>query len=168
MPTLKDAQDVKGMMRYYLGLTHEKPKFGRFGYVEKSEYWALVWGTIVMGTTGVIMWFDNTFISIFSKYGYDISRTIHFYEAWLAMLAIIVWHFYAVIFNPDIYPMNVAWFKGTISRTEMEEEHPLELEEILRKQLEDAANDEEQQNGQSAASQPSPEVPQEQKDPDKE
>jgi cytochrome b subunit of formate dehydrogenase len=168
MPTLKDGQDIKGMMRYYLGLTHEKPKFGRFGYVEKSEYWALVWGTVVMGTTGVVMWFDNTFISIFSKYGYDISRTIHFYEAWLAMLAIIVWHFYAVIFNPDIYPMNVAWFKGTISRAEMEEEHPLELEEILRKQLEDAAKEEEQQNGQSSSPQPAREISKEQKDPDKE
>jgi hypothetical protein len=72
---------------------------------------------------------------MFSKLGYDISRTIHFYEAWLATLAIVVWHLYYVIFNPDIYPMSLAWLKGTITQEEMEEEHPLELNEIRRQEL---------------------------------
>ena len=76
------------------------------------------------------MWFDNTFISLFTKYGYDVARTIHFYEAWLATLAIIVWHFYAVIFNPDIYPISTAFLTGKLTEQEMEDEHPKELEEI--------------------------------------
>ncbi|HTK81364.1 MAG TPA: cytochrome b/b6 domain-containing protein [Bacteroidota bacterium] len=130
VPKLQDGRDAISVLKYNLGISKAKPKFGRFSYIEKSEYWALVWGTIVMAVTGVIMWFDNTFIGLFSKLGYDISRTIHFYEAWLATLAIIVWHLYYVIFNPDTYPMNIAWFKGTLTEAEMEEEHPLELENL--------------------------------------
>ena len=55
------------------------------------------------------MWFNNYFISLFTKLGWDVSRTIHFYEACLATLAIVVWHFYFVILNPDVYPMITTW-----------------------------------------------------------
>jgi predicted CXXCH cytochrome family protein len=127
---LRDFRDPITALRYNLGLSGERPKFDRFSYVEKAEYWALVWGTIVMVVTGFIMWFDNTFIGLLTKLGYDVSRSIHFYEAWLASLAILVWHIYFVIFNPDVYPMNMAWLKGTLSEREMEEEHPLELERL--------------------------------------
>jgi cytochrome b subunit of formate dehydrogenase len=130
MPVKKDLTDAIGVMKYNLGFSAVKPMFGRFSYIEKSEYWALVWGTMVMGATGFIMWFDNTFIGLFSKLGYDIARTVHYYEAWLATLAIIVWHFYFVIFNPDIYPINLAFWKGTITEEEMADEHPLELEKL--------------------------------------
>jgi len=129
-PQMQDMRDAIAVIKFNVGISTAKPKFGRFSYIEKSEYWALVWGTIVMAVTGVVMWFDNTFIGMFTKLGYDIARSIHFYEAWLATLAIIVWHFYFIIFNPDVYPMNVAWWKGTISEAEMHEEHPLELEKI--------------------------------------
>ncbi|MGA2624324.1 MAG: cytochrome b/b6 domain-containing protein [Bacteroidota bacterium] len=135
MPKLQDAKDALGIARYNLGMSSVKPRFGRFSYIEKSEYWALVWGTIVMAATGAIMWFDNTFIGLFTKLGYDISRTIHYYEAWLATLAIIVWHFYFVIFNPDVYPVNLAFWKGTLTEEEMADEHPLELEELHSKVL---------------------------------
>ena len=126
----KDMRDALGMIRYNLGVSSEKPRLDRFSYIEKSEYWALVWGTAVMAVTGVVMWFDNTFIGLLTKLGYDVSRTIHFYEAWLATLAILVWHFYFVIFNPDTYPMNMSWLTGELSEREMEEEHPLELERL--------------------------------------
>jgi cytochrome b subunit of formate dehydrogenase len=129
-PVYKDITDAIGMARFNLGFSKIKPKLDRFSYVEKAEYWALIWGTIVMTATGFIMWFDNTFIGLFTKLGWDIARTIHYYEAWLAFLSIVVWHFYFVIFNPEIYPMNVAWFKGTLTEEEMAEEHPLELERI--------------------------------------
>lgn len=133
-PRMQDARDARDVFKFNVGLSRTKPKFGRFSYIEKSEYWALVWGTLVMAATGFIMWFDNTFIGVFTKLGYDISRTIHYYEAWLATLAIIVWHFYFVMFNPDIYPINLAFWKGTISEEEMADEHPLELEEIRRRE----------------------------------
>lgn len=126
-PKISDLTDAVAVLKYNLGISPDKPQFGRFSYIEKSEYWALVWGTIVMAVTGMVMWFDNTFLGMITKLGYDISRTVHFYEAWLATLAILVWHFYYVLFNPDTYPMNLTWLKGTITEQEMLEEHPLEL-----------------------------------------
>ncbi|HKY31093.1 MAG TPA: cytochrome b/b6 domain-containing protein [Candidatus Polarisedimenticolia bacterium] len=126
-PRRSDLTDSLRNVAYNLGLASRRPRFGRFGYVEKSEYWALVWGTFIMAGTGVVMWFENTFIGLFTKLGWDIARTIHFYEAWLATLAILVWHLYHVILNPDVYPMNLAWLTGKLSEAEMEEEHPAEL-----------------------------------------
>jgi len=130
--TKKDLTDVIGTMKYYLGKSDTKPKYARFSYIEKSEYWALVWGTIVMTVTGVFLWFNNTFLPIISSFGMEISTAIHFYEAILASLAIVVWHFYFVIYNPDVYPLNKTFITGFMTREEMEHEHPLELEEIDR------------------------------------
>ncbi len=132
LPRYQDLSDAIGIAKYNLGISKEKPLLDRFSYVEKAEYWALVWGTIIMSATGFIMWFDNTFIGLFTKLGWDIARTIHYYEAWLAFLAIVVWHFYFTIFNPDIYPMNLSWIRGTITEEEMIEEHPKELERLKK------------------------------------
>ena len=126
----KDLTDAIATMKYNVGLSAARPRYDRFSYIEKSEYWALVWGTLVMAATGFAMWFDNKFIGLLTKLGYDVARTIHFYEAWLATLAILVWHVYFVIFNPDAYPMNMAWLTGKLSEKEMEEEHPVELERL--------------------------------------
>jgi len=137
LPVRGDLIDAWRVLRYNLGVSPERPRFGRFSYIEKSEYWALVWGTMLMGATGFALWFENRFIGVFGKLGWDVARTVHFYEAWLATLAIVVWHLYYVIFNPDTYPMNLAWITGTLSETEMEEEHPLELEAIRRRRDEE-------------------------------
>jgi cytochrome b subunit of formate dehydrogenase len=135
LPTRKDFSDLVGLIRFNLGRTQNRPRFGRFSYMEKAEYWALVWGTALMAITGVILWFDNTFLNLLTKLGWDIARTVHYYEAWLAMLSILAWHFYFVMLHPDTYPLNVAFWKGTLTEEEMEEEHPLELEELKRREL---------------------------------
>jgi cytochrome b subunit of formate dehydrogenase len=135
LPNLQDVSDAIGVMKYNLGISPVKPQLGRFSYVEKSEYWALVWGTVVMTLTGIILWFDNTFLGILSKLWWDVAQTVHYYEAWLATLAIIVWHFYFVIFNPDVYPINLAFWKGTLTEEEMADEHPAELKEIKRREF---------------------------------
>ena len=133
-PARKDFTDAIGVAKFNLGISKIKPKLDRFSYVEKAEYWALVWGTIIMTVTGTIMWFNNTFIDIFTLLGWQVARTIHYYEAWLATLAIIVWHFYFVIFNPEIYPMNTSWIQGYLTEEEMAEEHAEELEKIKNQQ----------------------------------
>lgn len=130
LPRWRDLTDPWGVLKYNLGFSPAKPAFGRFSYIEKIEYWALVWGTVLMGATGAILWFENASMGYFTKLGFDVARTIHFYEAILATLAIIVWHFYFVIFNPDVYPMNLAWLTGRMSAGELHEEHPLYLKEL--------------------------------------
>ena len=136
LPKPNDLTDPIKVLKYNLGLSQDKPQFGRFSYIEKAEYWALIWGTAVMAGTGTILWFDNMFLGLLTKLGWDVARTIHYYEAWLAFLAIVVWHLYFVIFNPDTYPINLAFLKGTITEGEMAEEHPLELMAIKRQQME--------------------------------
>ena len=130
LPQWRDVTDPWHVLKYNLGLSATKPAFDRFCYIEKAEYWAMAWGTILMALTGAILWFDNTSMGYITKLGFDIARVIHFYEAVLATLAIIVWHFYFVIFNPEVYPMNLAWLTGRMSEKEMLEEHPLQLAEL--------------------------------------
>lgn len=141
-----DMKDFKESMKYYRGKISERPKFGRFSYIEKMEYWAVVWGTVVMGVTGTLLWFENLFLPVVSNYGMDIATAIHFYEAILASLAIVVWHFYFVIYNPDVYPMNKAWYTGYLTEEEMIKEHPLELEEMLKNEKE-TGNDKPAESG---------------------
>ncbi len=127
---LQDLKDMRQIFRYNLGLSRSRPKFDRFNYIEKAEYWALIWGTLVMTLTGFALWFETETIGWFSKLFLDVCETIHYFEAWLAFLAIVVWHFYYVIFNPDVYPMNFTWLTGKVTEEEMEHEHPAELERI--------------------------------------
>jgi cytochrome b subunit of formate dehydrogenase len=146
LPDWKDATDVRDALLYYLGLSERRPMFRRFSYAEKAEYWALVWGTFVMAATGFMAWF-KVLIGV-PGWWIDVALTIHWYEAILATLAIVVWHFYAVIFDPEAYPMNFAWFDGRMSLEHYEEEHPLDRETILcaikaSGEIEDAKKEEE-------------------------
>ena len=126
LPVKKDLKDVADSARYLTGLSPEKAKIGRFGYAEKMEYWAVVWGTIIMGVTGLVIWFKIDVTKFLPRWVVDVCTTIHYYEAILACLAIIVWHFYHVIFDPDVYPLNWACWNGKVTKHWQEEEHPLE------------------------------------------
>jgi len=125
-PRPKDALDLWGTMRYYLGLSSEKPKFGRFNYAEKAEYWALVWGTALMGLTGIMIWAKVWVGDLLARWWVDVATAVHFYEAILATLAILVWHFYQVFFDPDVYPMNWAWWDGKMPVEHYRHEHELD------------------------------------------
>ncbi len=129
-PMPKDAFDAFATMRYYLGLGGEKPKFSRFNYAEKAEYWALVWGTALMAVTGVMMWANVSTGNLLARWWVDVATAVHFYEAILATLAIIVWHFYQVFFDPDVYPMNWAWWDGKMPVAQYRHEHELDTQAI--------------------------------------
>jgi cytochrome b subunit of formate dehydrogenase len=131
LPEPKDATDAWAVMRYYLGLSREKPEFRRFTYAEKAEYWALVWGLIVMAATGIMLWAKVSFGNLLPRWWLDIATAIHFYEAVLATLAIVVWHFYQVFLDPDVYPMNWAWWDGKMSFDHYREEHGLDSATLL-------------------------------------
>lgn len=128
-PKLRDFRDFAQMARYYFKRSPDQPKFARFSYMEKLEYWALVWGSVVMTVTGFALWFANLSLQFMPKWVLDVATVIHYYEAILAVLAIIVWHFYWVIFNPRVYPMSLVWWHGKMSKEAMEHEHPEELDE---------------------------------------
>ncbi len=131
LPVGKDVRDFFQMLRYFLGKTDEKPRFGRFSYVEKFDYWAVYWGMVIMIGSGLILWFLETSLRYLPKFAADIAREAHSDEGLLATLAIIIWHFYNVHLNPEHFPMNRTFLTGRLSEEEMRRHHPLEYEEIL-------------------------------------
>jgi len=137
LPKKRDVTDIINSVKYYLGISREKhpPKQDVFSFAEKAEFWAMVWGTVVMVVTGLILWFPKVIPATWCSCIIPIARTIHYYEAILAALAILVWHGFHVIFHPDEYPMNTSWWTGKL--TKKESEHRFEPDAIKRQQFED-------------------------------
>ncbi len=123
-PKSPDARQALAGFAYSLGLGSQ-PARSSHSYIEKAEYWALVWGTIVMASTGLLLWANNLALKLFPKIWLDIATSIHFYEAILAAAAIVIWHFYTAIFDPDVYPLDTAFLTGfSVKRqTEPPREH---------------------------------------------
>jgi formate dehydrogenase gamma subunit len=122
LPRFRDAREAVETVGYNLGYRHELPLYGKFNYAEKVEYWALVWGTVVMGLTGIVLWAHNYVLRFLSTAWLDVATAIHYYEAILATLAIVIWHLYAVIFDPDVYPLKWTLVNGRPPEHEVREE----------------------------------------------
>jgi formate dehydrogenase gamma subunit len=133
-PEIQDAWDLLGVVRYNLGLQKERPVFGKFNYAEKIEYLAFMWGTAVMTVSGFLLWFNNFTLRHFPKWVTDAATAIHYYEAILAALSILIWHFYLVIFDPDVYPMDRAWLTGRASADHLRHSRPAYYLALLRNQ----------------------------------
>jgi cytochrome b subunit of formate dehydrogenase len=115
-PKLSDAKEGAQALAYNLGLRKEKPVISSHSYIEKAEYWAVVWGTVIMAITGALLWFATWTMTWAPKWVLDLATSIHFYEAVLAAAAILIWHIYYVILDPDVYPMDPAWLTGKSTR----------------------------------------------------
>jgi cytochrome b subunit of formate dehydrogenase len=129
-PRWKDLKDLVTALRHHLGAHVERPRFGRFTYAEKAEYWALFAGTASMGLTGTLLWAYKSAGSLLSFWWVDLARTVHFYEAIVASLTILVWHFYQVFLDPDAGPMNWAWWNGEISAEHYQRGHELDASQV--------------------------------------
>jgi cytochrome b subunit of formate dehydrogenase len=125
LPRPRDATEALLNFAYNLGLRSSRPKLSPHGYIEKAEYWAVAWGTLVMAGTGVVLWANNLALRYLPKEWLDFATTVHFYEAVLATLAIVVWHLYTAIFDPDVYPIDTAWLNGfSVRRRESQDGDP--------------------------------------------
>lgn len=125
LPGLKDVMDVLQTLAYNFHLVKEPPKMGRYTFGEKVEYWAVVWGTVIMILTGFMLWNPIATTRLFPGEFIPAAKAAHGGEALLAVLSIVTWHFY----NVHVKSFNKSMFTGSLSHHEMEEEHPLELAE---------------------------------------
>ena len=151
IPKYKDLKDAFEVFWHYLGLTRflyrrgilkkfltshpywlfeKAPPYGRYNFIEKFEYWAVVWGSIVMIVSGFFMWNVELSLSLFPLWVHDIFIIVHGYEAILAFLAVIIWHMYNVHLNPEVFPMSNVWLNGKITGKELRTLHPLEYQQI--------------------------------------
>lgn len=115
IPTLRDLREFGHNISFHLHRRKDRPLFSRFDYTEKMEYLALIWGTLVMVFTGFVLWFPTQFTRWFPGWIVEVSEVVHLYEAWLAFLAILIWHFFYVIFHPESHPLNLTWMDGKIT-----------------------------------------------------
>lgn len=134
LPRKKDFGDLYQNLRYFLGKADDRPRFGRFSYFEKFDYWAAFWGCITMIGTGLIMLYPQEVAAWLPHRLTDkvmrMAREAHYHEAILAALALFTWHVFNVHLRPEKFPGSMVWWHGKITRAEQEREHPLEGEEI--------------------------------------
>jgi cytochrome b subunit of formate dehydrogenase/mono/diheme cytochrome c family protein len=126
LPSLQDAKDGLQALLYNVGLAKTFPQMGRYTFEEKMEYWAFVWGTVVMVATGFMMWNPIATVKFLPGEAIPAAKAAHGGEAVLAVLAIIIWHMYGV----HIKRFNKSMFTGQMSEEDMLHEHPLELADI--------------------------------------
>jgi thiosulfate reductase cytochrome b subunit/mono/diheme cytochrome c family protein len=126
LPGVQDVKDAWKALVYNAGIGKSKPQFGRYGFEEKAEYWALVWGIIIMGLTGFLMWNPLSTVNLLPGEFIPAAKAAHGAEAVLAVLAIIVWHMYGV----HLRRFNKSMWTGHMTEEEMLHEHPLELADI--------------------------------------
>jgi cytochrome b subunit of formate dehydrogenase len=126
LPSLQDVKDAMQAFFYNLGFGKKRPQMGRYTFEEKAEYWALIWGTIIMGISGFVMWNPISSAKFLPGEIIPAAKAAHGGEAVLAVLAIIIWHMYGV----HIKKFNKSMWTGKLTEEEMLHEHPLELADI--------------------------------------
>lgn len=127
----KDFTDAIQMMRYYLRLSDQPPRFDRYDYRQKFEYWGLIVGSGIMITTGFMLYFPVAIAHLLPGQVIPAALMMHGREGLLAFLIVITWHLYNAHFSPEVFPYDASMFTGKVSRERMEKEHPLEYERML-------------------------------------
>lgn len=129
VPQLKDLQDIIQMFKWFLG-RGAPPRFERFSYMEKFDYWAVFWGVAIIGTSGLFLWFPTFFAKLFPGWVFNVATIIHGDEALLATSFIFTIHFFNVHLRPGKFPIDTVIFTGRATSSYMEEEHPLEYARV--------------------------------------
>jgi formate dehydrogenase gamma subunit len=124
LPARLDLRQLRENLLYHTWRRQQPAEFDRYDYTQKAEYWALAWGTVLMAVTGVVLWYPETAVKLFPAWIVTASQTVHYYEAWLATLAIFFWHIFFVVFHPDVYPMSWTWLTGKMTTRSVEKHHP--------------------------------------------
>ncbi|MBI2987748.1 MAG: cytochrome C [Deltaproteobacteria bacterium] len=142
VPSKKDFWDAIVTLRYYLGLSEEQARFGRYDYRQKFEYWGLIFGGVIMMMTGFILYFPTLFARFLTGEVIPAAQVAHSNEGLLAFLVVILWHIYNAHLSPDVFPFDASIFTGRISEERMEHEHPLEYARVVAEKGESASPEE--------------------------
>ncbi len=130
LPRFKDVRDAVQSVKFMLGRAGHEPQYDRFDFRQKLEYWALIWGTVLMGLTGFILMFPQTFTRFLPGEVVYAAKAAHGLEALLAVFSIIIWHMYNTHLASGIFPLDRTIFTGKISRQRLQREHPLEYQRL--------------------------------------
>lgn len=131
VPQPKDVQDIARMFKWFLG-KGARPRFDRFSYMDKFDYWGEFWGVAIIGSTGLMLWFPEFFARFLPGWTFNVATIVHGIEALLATGVIFTAHFFNVHLRPEKFPIDVVIFTGRATTQYMKEEHPLEYERAVR------------------------------------
>lgn len=130
VPQPKDFKDLFNHLRWFLWLG-PRPKFDRFAYWEKFDYWAVFWGMAIIGLSGYAMWFPSFFARIMRGSWLNVALLLHGEEALLAVWFIFTIHFFNTHLRPSSFPMDLVIFTGTEQEEELREKRPQEYQRLL-------------------------------------
>ena len=130
----KDFTDAIDNLRYYAGYKDAPPKFGRYDYRQKFEYWGLIFGSIIMVATGFILYFPIAVSHVLPAELIPAAKVMHSYEALFAFLIVLIWHMAGAHLSPESFPIDTSIFTGKIRKDKLQHEHPLEYEDLFGKQ----------------------------------
>jgi formate dehydrogenase gamma subunit len=130
----KDFTDALDNLRYYAGYKDAPPKFGRYDYRQKFEYWGLIFGSIIMVATGFILYFPIIVSNFLPAELIPAAKVMHSYEALFAFLIVLIWHMAGAHLSPESFPIDTSIFTGKVRKDKLKHEHPLEYEDLFGKQ----------------------------------
>ncbi len=131
VPNLKDARDIRDLLKYLLFLTDKRPRGAKWTWKEKFDYWAPFWGMLIIGTSGLILWNENLSARLFTGQVINYALIAHSDEALLAALFLFIWHWYNVHFSVSVFPMGTAFINGYLTEELMIEEHYEHYVEVM-------------------------------------
>ncbi|HWP36210.1 MAG TPA: cytochrome b/b6 domain-containing protein, partial [Gemmatimonadales bacterium] len=126
-----DARELAASVRWFFG-RGPRPRYGRYTYWEKFDYFAVFWGMLIIGSTGLLLWFPEYFTLVLPGWTVNVATILHSDEALLAVAFIFTVHFFNTHFRPDKFPMDPVIFTGRVTLEELERDKPREYEELLR------------------------------------
>jgi predicted CXXCH cytochrome family protein len=130
MPTLKDAKDIAGTIKWFIGVG-PRPQYGRWTYWEKFDYFAVFWGVFVIGSTGLLLWFSEQMTRVLPGWLINVATIVHSDEALLAVGFIFTIHFFNTHLRPEKFPMDIVVFTGRMSVEELKRDKPAEYEALV-------------------------------------
>jgi cytochrome b subunit of formate dehydrogenase len=133
VPNLKDAFDIRDLLKYLLFFTNKRPDGDNFTWKEKFDYWAPFWGMVIIGLSGLILWNKELFTQILPGGVLNFLLIAHSDEALLAALFLFIWHWYNVHFSTSVFPMGTVFITGYLSEELMVEEHYQYYVEVMKK-----------------------------------
>jgi cytochrome b subunit of formate dehydrogenase len=138
VPNLKDVEDIVGHVKWFLS-KGPRPRFDRYTYWEKFDYWAVFWGMFIIGSSGLLLWFPFFFSLFLPGWMFNIATLIHGEEALLAVGFIFTIHFFNGHLRPEKFPMDPVIFTGRVSEHEMLEERGVEYARLKKEERLSAA-----------------------------
>jgi hypothetical protein len=125
VPQPKDFWELFAHVRWFVRLG-PKPAFDRYTYWEKFDYWAVFWGMLIIGGSGLMLWFPEFFARFVPGWAFNVALLVHGEEALLAVGFIVTIHFFNSHMRPHKFPMDMVMFTGVVEEGEFARERPLE------------------------------------------